>query len=131
MVDFLVYVITYLFLWGFTSFLAKHAPAVDKLVFSMLWGFNFLFGTLFAYLLNLISKCFKKFKVMRHPYQNNYLLNRISELAFDVMIVCGIGTINFEDLKGLWLPFILMSILGGIVTFVHLKVICNKIYKGL
>lgn len=68
---------------------------------------------------------------MRHPYQNNYLLNRISELAFDVMIVCDIGTINFEDLKGLWLPFILMSILGGIVTFVHLKVICNKIYKGL
>lgn len=34
---FLVYVITYLFLWGFTSFLAKHAPAVDKLVSSMLW----------------------------------------------------------------------------------------------
>ena len=23
-----------------------------------------------------------------------------------------------------------MSILGGIVTFVHLKVICNRIYKG-
>lgn len=67
---------------------------------------------------------------MRHPYQNNYLLNRISGLAFDVMIVCGIGTINFEDLKGLLLPFILMSILGGIVTFVHLKVICNRIYKG-
>ena len=130
MVDFLVYVITYLFLWGFTSFLAKHAPAVDKLVSSMLWGFNFLFGTLFAYLLNLISKCFKKFKVMRHQYQNNYLLNRISGFAFDIMIVCGIGTINFEDLKGLWLPFILMSIFGGIVTFVHLKVICNRIYKG-
>ena len=67
---------------------------------------------------------------MRHPYQNNYLLNRISELAFDVMIVCGIGTINFEDLKGLWLPFILMSIFGEIVTFVHLKIICNRIYKG-
>ena len=67
---------------------------------------------------------------MRHQYQNNYLLNRISGLAFDVMIVCGIGTINFEDLKGLWLPFILMSILGGIVTFFHLKVICNRIYKG-
>lgn len=117
-------------MWGFTSFLAKHAPAVDKLVSSMLWGFNFLFGTLFAYLLNLISKCFKKFKVMRHQYQNNYLLNRISGLAFDVMIVCGIGTINFEDLKGLLLPFILMSIFGGIVTFVHLKVICNRIYKG-
>ena len=64
---------------------------------------------------------------MRHQYQNNYLLNRISELAFDVMIVCGIGTINFEDLKGLWFPFILISILGGIVTFVHLKVICNRI----
>ena len=67
---------------------------------------------------------------MRHQYQNNYLLNRISGLAFDVMIVCGTGTINFEDLKGLWLPFILMSIFGGIVTFVHLKIICNRIYIG-
>ncbi|MCR4742805.1 MAG: hypothetical protein K5866_08070 [Treponema sp.] len=127
---FLVYMVTYLFLWGFTSFLSKKAPAVDKLVSSMLWGFNFLFGTLFAYVFKLISKGFKKFKVMRHQYQNNYLLNRISGLAFDVMIVCGIGTINFEDLKGLWIPFIIMSILGGLVTFIHLKIISKKIYKG-
>jgi len=46
------------------------------------------------------------------------------------MIVSGIASINFEDLSGYWLPFGIMAILGGIVTFTYLKWICNKIYKG-
>ena len=49
---------------------------------------------------------------------------------FDVMIICGIATIDFEELKGTWLPFILMIILGGVATFFHLKIMCKHIYKG-
>ncbi len=67
---------------------------------------------------------------MRFLYQNNYLLSRISGLAFDFMIVAGIASINIEDLSGNWIPFILMSVLGGVVTFVYLKIMCNKLYKG-
>jgi len=44
------------------------------------------------------------------------------------MIVAGIAAINFEDLSGYWLPFALMAVLGGIATFVFLKVMCSKIY---
>ena len=127
---FLVYLITYLFLWGVTTLLKNYAPAVDKLASSMLWGFNFIFGTLFAFITKLICKGAKRFNWMRHQYQNNYLLNRISGFAFDIMIICGIGTINFEDLQGLWLPFALMAVLGGVGTFFHLKFLCNRIYKG-
>ncbi len=47
--------------------------------------------------------------LMTRQYQNNYLLSRISGLAFDVMIVAGIASIEISDLKGLWLPFILLS----------------------
>ena len=63
-------------------------------------------------------------------YQNNYLLSRISGLFFDVMIICGIASIDFEDLQGLWIPFALTCILGGVATFLHLKFFCKKIYKG-
>lgn len=123
-----VYLVTYFVIWSITSLLAKYAPGLNNLVSSMLWGFNFIFGSLFAFLVKLIMKGFKKTNLMKHQYQNNYLLNRISGLAFDVMIVCGIASINFSELKGLWLPFVLISILGGVVTFLHLKFICNKIY---
>ncbi|MCQ2508465.1 MAG: hypothetical protein MJ097_06725 [Dorea sp.] len=46
------------------------------------------------------------------------------------MIVAGIASINFEDLSGLWIPFLLIAVAGGIVTWFHLKFVCGKVYKG-
>ena len=45
------------------------------------------------------------------------------------MIIAGIGSIEIEDLSGLWLPFILMSIAGAVVTLFHLRYVCKKVYK--
>ncbi len=127
---FVVYLLTYLFLWGITTFFKNYAPALDNLASAMLWGFNFIFGTLFAHLVKFVCRSAKKLNWMNHQYQNNYLLNRISGFAFDIMIICGIGTIFFEDLRGLYLPFTLMAVIGGVVTFFHLKILCNRIYPG-
>ena len=69
-------------------------------------------------------------KIMTRQYQNNYLLSRISGAAFDIMIVAGIASINLEDISGYWVPFILMAVAGGIVTFIYLKYMCNKIFPG-
>ena len=71
---------------------------------------------------------FRKTRAMTRQYQNNYLLSRISGLAFDIMIVCGIASINIEDLKGLWVPFVLMAVAGGAVTFFWLKWLTKHIY---
>jgi len=67
---------------------------------------------------------------MTRQYPNNYLLGRISGTAFDLMVLAGITAINIEDLSGLWLPFVMMAILGGIVTFGYLRWICKKLYPG-
>ena len=72
----------------------------------------------------------KKLKLMQHQYQNNYLLSRISGLAFDAMIISGIASIDFNDISGLWLPFILTITVGTFVTFVYLKIMCKIVYKG-
>ena len=73
-------------------------------------------------------KILRRQKLMTRQYQNNYLLSRISGLAFDYMIVAGIASIEFSDLVDLWLPFILMSIAGAIGTYFFLRYICKHVY---
>ena len=126
----LVYVFTFFVLWGVTTLLAKFAPGVANALSPIFWGFNFIFGSLFAVLTRNILSKFRKLKLMEMQYQNNYLLSRISGLFFDVMIICGIASIDFEDLRGLWIPFVLTCVLGGVVTFINIKIFCKKIYKG-
>ncbi len=126
----IVYFFTYLVINCVTSCLSKKLPGVATTVNPLLWGFNFIIGSLFGTLFrNIISKL-KNLKFMEFQYQNNYLLNRISGLFFDAMIICGIATINFEDLQGLWVPFALTCIIGGVVTFFYLRFMCKRLYPG-
>lgn len=125
---FIVYLITFLVLQGLTTLIAAVAPGLSSTVEPLFWGFNFIVGSLMAILLRGVFKGLQKTKMMTRQYQNNYLLSRISGLAFDVMIVAGIASIDIVDLSGLWLPFILLSIAGGFGTFYWLKWICKRIY---
>ncbi|MBQ3216357.1 MAG: sodium:glutamate symporter [Oscillospiraceae bacterium] len=126
----IVYLITYLLTWGIVSLLEAVAPGVATTVGTLLWGFNFIIGSLVAIICRSLFKGLRSVKWMTHQYQNDYLLNRISGLAFDLMIVAGIASINIEDLSGNWLPFILMSVLGAVVTYVYLWYLCKKLYPG-
>ena len=126
----LVYLLTYLITWGITSLLDAVAPGVGATVNTLLWGFNFIVGSVVAMGCRSLFKTLRKAKIMGRQYQNNYLLSRISGLAFDLMIVTGIASINPEDLTGMWLPFILMAVTGGVVTFIFLRFMCNKLYPN-
>lgn len=125
-----VYLITYLITWGVTSALDTWAPGVGKTLNPLLWGFNFIIGSAFAMLLRFVLRKLRATKLMTHQHQNNFLLSRISGLAFDVMIVAGIASIEIEQLAGLWLPFVLLVVAGAIVTLVHLKWVCRKVYPN-
>ncbi len=125
---FFVYLFTYLATWGITSLLEAVAPGVAATVATLLWGFNFIIGSMLAMVTRLAIQGLRNLKIMNRQYQNNYLLSRISGLAFDIMIVAGIASINIEDLSGMWIPFILMAVFGGIITFVYLMYMCRKIY---
>ena len=126
----IVYLATYLLTWGVTSFLSSYLPAVGDMITPLLWGFNFIIGSALAMLTRGLLKKLRKSKVMKRQYQNNYLLNRISGFFFDLMIIAGIAAINILDLKGLWLPFLLMAAVGAAVTWFFLRWVCKKVYKG-
>ncbi len=126
----IVYLLTYLVTWGITELLMLISPGLANTVSTLLWGFNFIIGSMIAAGCRTLFVGLRKIKLMNRQYQNNYLLSRISGFLFDVMIICGIASINIDDLQGYWVPFLLMAIIGGIVTFVYLMFMSKKIYKG-
>ena len=125
-----IYGLTYLVIWGLTSMLTAISPGLGNTLNPMLWGFNFIVGSAMAIAVRVIFKQLRRFKLMNRQYQNNYLLSRLSGLAFDIMIVAGIGSIEISDLEGLWLPFILMAVTGAVLTLIHLKAVCKRVYPG-
>ena len=94
----------------------------------LVWGFNFLWGTLIGVLVRWLIGRFRKHKLMRREYINNHYLDRIAGTCFDVMIVAGTAAIDFNNLRGLWLPLILVCTLGAVVTFFYVLRCCRKLY---
>ncbi len=124
----LIYLATYLLTWGITALLEAVAPGVANMVGTLLWGFNFIIGSLLAVVCRSVMKGLRGAKLMNRQYQNNYLLSRISGAAFDLMTIAGIASINISDLSGYWAAFLLMAVLGGVVTLCYLWYMCKRMY---
>ena len=124
-----VYLVTYLASWGLTSAIAAAAPGLAATVNTLIWGFNFIIGSALAVLLRVLLERSRRAGWITRQYQNNYLLNRISGFFFDIMIVAGIASIRLEELSGLWVPFLLLAAAGGVVTWLHLCLVCKAVYK--
>jgi len=124
------YFATYLIIWGLTSGIAALSPGLANTVNTLLWGFNFIVASGVAILLRVILEKGREKGIFRRQYQNNYLLNRISGFFFDLMIVAGIASIELEELSGLWLPFVLVAVAGGVVTWFYLRLVCRWAYRG-
>ena len=126
-----VYVFTFLVILGLSylaeNFLGKFGINTVK---PLLWGFNFLFGSIFAILTKKLFGVLRKHKIMTHQHINTYMMNRLSGLFFDVMIVTGIAAIDWQNLSGLLLPLVLVCGIGAITTFTYVRFVCKKIYPN-
>ena len=124
-----VYAITYLAIFTLSFVAEKYLGNFGvNTIKPLLWGFNFLIGSIFAILLKKVFSLLRKRNIMTHQHINNYMMNRLSGLFFDVMIVSGIAAIDYQNLSGLLLPLILLCIFGSIGTFLYIKFVCKKIY---
>ncbi len=97
---------------------------------SIAWGFNFLWASLTAMAIKAAVKVLRKKNLMHRGYINNYQMDRISGFAFDLMIVAGVAAIEINDIKNYILPIVLLSVLGGIVTYVYIRKVAKNCFKG-
>ncbi len=124
-----IYIITYLVILGLSTLSTTYLGNFGvKTIKPLLWGFNFLFGSILSFVVKIIVKKLKDKKIMNHSYINNYMMSRLSGLFFDVMIVAGIAAIDWQNLEGLIIPLVIICTIGGIGTFIYLKFIAKKLF---
>ena len=123
----LVYFLTYLVASGLTALFSAN-PGMNKSLVPLVWGFNFLIGSSLALVMRGVLDRLKQHKIMTRQYTNNYLLNRISGTAFDLMIFTSICAIDIGDLAGLWVPFLIMATVGGLVTLFYIRGAAKTLY---
>ena len=125
-----VYAVTFGMMYGVDTLIegGMFGDFGKETVRPLIWGFNFIFGTLFAILFKKIFLFFRKIKVMNRQYPNNYMLNRISGFVFDFMIVASITAIRIEDLRNLWVPFLILVFVVGFATLFYIVFITRRVY---
>ena len=117
----IVYILAYLVMWG----LGKLLPGMRATIY----GFNFLFGVLLATLLKAILRLLQKVKIVKKQYTNNFLLDRIGNFCFDIMVVAGIAAIRLDVLKDYWGIIAILGVVGLVITYVYNRIVARTLFK--
>lgn len=104
--------------------------AISDFTNSIAWGFNFIWGVIFATLIKFVITKLHKKKVIKKKYINNYQMDRISGFAFDAMIVAGVAAIEIEDVKRYIWPLIVLCVAGAFSTYFYLRKVTKNCFKG-
>ena len=130
---FLSYALAYLFMKGVNTLLdpaGTGATGLAGTIQGMIWGFQFLFGSVFAILVKTVLSALKKKGVIRREYTNNFLQNRIAGFMFDLMVVASIAAIDlraFTEAEFV-LPLSVICVLGAGGTFLYLRFVCKRVF---
>jgi ESS family glutamate:Na+ symporter len=93
-----------------------------------IYGFNFLLGVLTATLVKVVvNKLYLK-KLITRKYLNNFLMTRLSNLFFDVMVVAGVAAIRLDALEQYWGIMVILGVAGLVVTYVYNRIIAKKLF---
>ena len=95
---------------------------------SVIYGFNFLLGVLAATLIKFVLSFFKKSKIMKRDYINDFLLTRISNFFFDIMVVAGIAAIRLGILGKYWGIILILGFVGLIITYIYNHFVAKKLF---
>ncbi|MBQ2987651.1 MAG: hypothetical protein IJD59_00940 [Clostridia bacterium] len=118
----ITYLITYLIIF----WLGELLPGMR----SVIYGFNFLIGVLSAMLVKQFLKLLKKTSLSSREYINDFLMTRVSNFFFDLMVVAGIAAIRLGVLKSYWGIMIILGVAGLIVTYAYNRLVAKVLFPA-
>ena len=86
---------------------------------SVIFGFNFLLGVLATTLIKAVLNFMRKKGIMRRQHINNFLMTRVSNFFFDIMVVSGIAAIRLGILEQYWGVILTLGIVGLVSTYAY------------
>lgn len=118
--------VTYLISYGLMSLLGVllglAGPLGDQLM-SSLWGVNFIFSMFCGSLVRIIMA-----KLGIAYTVDNKTLNRINGLSVDFTVVASLGAISLVAVASYWLPVLILTLLGIIITCFILPWYSSRLY---
>ena len=118
---FVAYVVAYLLMY----LLGQLLPGMKSTVY----GFNFLLGVLSATLIKVTMKGLKKVSILKKEYTNDFLMTRVSNLFFDIMVVAGIAAIRLDVLQTYWGIMLILGVVGLAVTYAYNRIVARTLFK--
>ena len=125
-VQFAVVLTVYAISFGIMYGLSALIPSLSNTLF----GFNFLIGVLLTIPAKAILKKLYDKKVIRRRIINNYMMDRISGMAFDLMIIAGVAAIQLPLLATYWGVLLILAALGTVLTFWYVNFVCKRLFPS-
>lgn len=131
---FIAYIMAYAFMAGINAVI--EAGLLGNFGYNtvqpLIWGFNFLFGTVFAIILKKILNILKKSGLMKREYTNDFMQSRIAGFMFDMMVVASIAAIDLSafTIKEFVIPLTAVCIVAGVITYIHISLISKKLFPS-
>ena len=116
--------VAYLVAYGLMALLGMVLPGMK----SVIYGFNFLLGVLAATVLKTVINFFHKKNIIHRNYTNNFLLTRISNFFFDLMVVAGVAAIRLDALENYWGIVLLLGSVGLVSTYAYNHYVAKKLF---
>ena len=95
---------------------------------SVIYGFNFLLGVLAGTLIKIIINQLKKHGIAEKEYINDFLMTRISNFFFDVMVVAGIAAIRLDVLENYWGIILILGVVGLFITYFYNHFVAKTLF---
>jgi len=125
---FIIYGAVYLTLVFLEGWFLPMLGSIGETFIGVAHGFNFLIGILYALLFKKVLDYFEKKGKNINFITNNYILSNISSIAFNFLIASAVLTITIESIKEYYLFVLVLTIFGGIFTFLAIKLLVSKVY---
>lgn len=115
----------YLITFVVMKYLSMLIPGMRSVIF----GFNFLIGVMIASLMKTIIRNLTDRHIIHREYINDFLMTRISNFFFDLMVVSGIAAIRINVLLDSWFVLLILGIAGLAVTFIYNHFVAEKLFS--
>lgn len=115
------YVITY----GIIFVIGELVPGLK----SIIYGFNFLIGVLVATGVKKLLAVLEEKNILKKHYVNDFLMIRLRNVFYDVMVVAGISAIRVSTMKGYVGVLLIICIIGAIISFAYNYMVSRVLFK--
>ena len=87
-----------------------------------------MLGVLAGTLIKIIINQLKKHGIAEKEYINDFLMTRISNFFFDVMVVAGIAAIRLDILENYWGIILILGVVGLFITYFYNHFVAKTLF---